>query len=165
MLGGFLRGRGERTVAIAAATSVKCRVAATWRRLQALHDDLELLIFRPATPPTRLDHLKPPDLGTALITVHKDSSQYRALLSKAASAGRILLCTGNYYRSRYAEELFNHLAKAGGLAMIDDHVSEFDCNAPNSRRSRMVKKHYRLAACSRFRKISRANRAGGAREW
>jgi low molecular weight protein-tyrosine phosphatase len=28
----------------------------------------------------------------------------------------LFLCTGNYYRSRYAEELFNHLAKAEGLS-------------------------------------------------
>ncbi|PAY06923.1 MULTISPECIES: low molecular weight phosphatase family protein [Bradyrhizobium] len=28
----------------------------------------------------------------------------------------LFLCTGNYYRSRYAEELFNHLARAGQLA-------------------------------------------------
>jgi protein-tyrosine phosphatase len=28
----------------------------------------------------------------------------------------LFLCTGNYYRSRYAEELFNHLAPAKGLA-------------------------------------------------
>jgi protein-tyrosine phosphatase len=28
----------------------------------------------------------------------------------------LFLCTGNYYRSRYAEELFNHLAKLEGLA-------------------------------------------------
>jgi protein-tyrosine phosphatase len=28
----------------------------------------------------------------------------------------LFLCTGNYYRSRYAEELFNHLATAEGLA-------------------------------------------------
>src|SRR5690348_9462452 len=28
----------------------------------------------------------------------------------------LFLRTGNYYRSRYAEELFNHLAKAQGLA-------------------------------------------------
>jgi protein-tyrosine phosphatase len=28
----------------------------------------------------------------------------------------LFLCTGNYYRSRYAEELFNHLARAKGLA-------------------------------------------------
>jgi protein-tyrosine-phosphatase len=27
----------------------------------------------------------------------------------------LFLCTGNYYRSRYAEELFNHLARAEGL--------------------------------------------------
>jgi hypothetical protein len=26
----------------------------------------------------------------------------------------LFLCTGNYYRSRYAEELFNHLAKVKG---------------------------------------------------
>jgi protein-tyrosine phosphatase len=28
----------------------------------------------------------------------------------------LFLCTGNYYRSRYAEELFNHLARVEGLA-------------------------------------------------
>ncbi len=27
----------------------------------------------------------------------------------------LFLCTGNYYRSRFAEELFNHLAKQHGL--------------------------------------------------
>lgn len=27
----------------------------------------------------------------------------------------LFLCTGNYYRSRFAEELFNHLAPAAGL--------------------------------------------------
>jgi protein-tyrosine phosphatase len=27
----------------------------------------------------------------------------------------LFLCTGNYYRSRYAEELFNHLARVQGL--------------------------------------------------
>mgnify|MGYP005995709895 CR=1 FL=1 len=27
----------------------------------------------------------------------------------------LFLCTGNYYRSRYAEELFNHLARAENL--------------------------------------------------
>jgi protein-tyrosine phosphatase len=32
------------------------------------------------------------------------------------SSGQVLfLCTGNYYRSRYAEELFNHLSRAEGL--------------------------------------------------
>ncbi len=28
----------------------------------------------------------------------------------------LFLCTGNYYRSRYAEELFNHLARVEGLS-------------------------------------------------
>jgi protein-tyrosine phosphatase len=27
----------------------------------------------------------------------------------------LFLCTGNYYRSRYAEEVFNHLARSEGL--------------------------------------------------
>jgi protein-tyrosine phosphatase len=27
----------------------------------------------------------------------------------------LFLCTGNYYRSRYAEEVFNHIAKSEGL--------------------------------------------------
>ena len=37
--------------------------------------------------------------------------------SHAAEMMRTLLflCTGNYYRSRYAEELFNHRAARGGL--------------------------------------------------
>jgi len=28
----------------------------------------------------------------------------------------LFLCTGNYYRSRYAEEVFNHVAKREGLS-------------------------------------------------
>ena len=28
----------------------------------------------------------------------------------------LFLCTGNYYRSRFAEELFNHLARSEGLS-------------------------------------------------
>jgi protein-tyrosine-phosphatase len=30
----------------------------------------------------------------------------------------LFLCTGNYYRSRFAEELFNHLAKQAGLDWV-----------------------------------------------
>lgn len=30
----------------------------------------------------------------------------------------LFLCTGNYYRSRYAEALFNHLAKESGLDAV-----------------------------------------------
>jgi protein-tyrosine phosphatase len=33
-----------------------------------------------------------------------------------ASNRLLFLCTGNYYRSRYAEELFNHLARGKGLS-------------------------------------------------
>jgi protein-tyrosine phosphatase len=32
----------------------------------------------------------------------------------------LFLCSGNYYRSRFAEILFNHLARAGGLAWEAD---------------------------------------------
>ena len=28
----------------------------------------------------------------------------------------LFLCTGNYYRSRYAEEIFNHIARSEGLS-------------------------------------------------
>lgn len=31
------------------------------------------------------------------------------------AAAVLFLCTGNYYRSRFAEELFNHLAESSGL--------------------------------------------------
>lgn len=50
---------------------------------------LELLILGPAPPPTRVHHLKPFELGTAPITVHKDGSQQHASFGKAAFAGRI----------------------------------------------------------------------------
>jgi protein-tyrosine phosphatase len=30
----------------------------------------------------------------------------------------LFLCTGNYYRSRFAEEIFNHLARQAGLEWI-----------------------------------------------
>jgi protein-tyrosine-phosphatase len=32
----------------------------------------------------------------------------------------LFLCTGNYYRSRYAEEFFNHLARRSGLNWVAD---------------------------------------------
>jgi len=52
-----------------------------------LQDDLEFLILGPASPPARLHHFQPFDLGTAPITVHKDSSQHRASFGKAAVTG------------------------------------------------------------------------------
>jgi protein-tyrosine phosphatase len=38
----------------------------------------------------------------------------------APSATVLFLCSGNYYRSRFAESLFNHLAEAAGLAYRAD---------------------------------------------
>ena len=32
----------------------------------------------------------------------------------------LFLCTGNYYRSRFAEEVFNHLCESKGLAWVAD---------------------------------------------
>src|SRR6266481_2370579 len=52
-----------------------CRRRDLPRRLQALQDYLELLILGPTTTPSRIHHFEPFDLGTALITVHNDSSQ------------------------------------------------------------------------------------------
>lgn len=41
--------------------------------------------------------------------------------SRATSVNRVLfLCTGNYYRSRFAEVYFNHLASSRGLAWKAD---------------------------------------------
>jgi hypothetical protein len=57
--------------------------------MQALQDDLELLVLGPAPSPACVHHLKPFDLGTAPITVHKDSSQHHASFGKAAFTGRI----------------------------------------------------------------------------
>src|ERR1700723_450552 len=42
------------------------------RRLKAFAHDPQLLVIRPAPPPTSLDHLKPFKLSTALMAVHKD---------------------------------------------------------------------------------------------
>ena len=43
------------------------------------------------------------------------------MTSSTSPTGRVLfLCTGNYYRSRYAEILFNHLAAEGGIAWRAD---------------------------------------------
>src|SRR4051812_20442533 len=69
------------------AVSPRCRRDPAWR-LQTLKHNLELLILRPASPPTRLHHLEPPNLSTVLMTVHKDSSQHQTSSDKAAfSAG------------------------------------------------------------------------------
>jgi hypothetical protein len=59
------------------------------RRLQALQDDLELLVLGPAPPPACVHYFEPFDLGTAPITVHKGSSQQHASFGKAAFTGRI----------------------------------------------------------------------------
>jgi hypothetical protein len=54
-----------------AAASCCCRRYRA-RRLKAFAHDPQLLVIRPAPPPTSLDHLKPFKLSTALMAVHKD---------------------------------------------------------------------------------------------
>ena len=44
----------------------------------------------------------------------------------------LFLCSGNYYRSRFAEHLFNHLAEAEGLACRADSAGLWpDCHTHN----------------------------------
>lgn len=44
----------------------------------------------------------------------------------------LFLCSGNYYRSRFAEELFNHLAAAGALPYRADSAGLWlDCHTHN----------------------------------
>src|SRR3954463_7926268 len=45
---------------------------------QALHNNPELLVLRPASASTRLDHLEPPELRTVRMTVHTNSPQRQA---------------------------------------------------------------------------------------
>ena len=81
LLGGFLRIRADDRHGSSNAREMHRNLA---RRLQALHDDIGLHL------PTN-DAAEPSDhspVWTLLVTVHKDSSQYRTLLRKAAFAGR-----------------------------------------------------------------------------
>jgi protein-tyrosine phosphatase len=44
----------------------------------------------------------------------------------------LFLCSGNYYRSRFAEHLFNHLAQAAGLPYHADSAGLWlDCHTHN----------------------------------
>ena len=57
------------------------------RRLQAFHDDPQLLIIRPAPPSAGLNDLKPLNLSTVLMAVHKYCYTSLNLTNKAAAAG------------------------------------------------------------------------------
>src|SRR3546814_10760989 len=92
----------------ALVTGVQTCALPIWlaRRLQALQHDLELLILGPASPPTRLHNFQPLNLGTARITVHKDSSQHHAspwqgglprILTKNLQYVKIILCCSHGY--------------------------------------------------------------------
>jgi protein-tyrosine phosphatase len=52
----------------------------------------------------------------------------------------LFICTGNYYRSRFAEEYFNHLAEAGNLKFqaFSKGLSE---NMPNPQNPGAISKH------------------------
>jgi len=58
----------------------------------------------------------------------------------------LFLCTGNYYRSRFAEELFNVLATKHGLAWRADSAGLSPCPQNPGPISR-----YTLAACDRLK--------------
>jgi protein-tyrosine phosphatase len=57
----------------------------------------------------------------------------------------LFLCTGNYYRSRFAEELFNNLATQRGLAW---HADSAGLDPTPDNRGPMSR--YTLAACARL---------------
>jgi hypothetical protein len=67
------------------------------RRLKAFAHDPQLLVIRPAPPPTSLDHLKPFKLSTALMAVHKDCY--------APIGRRTLLDDRHACRSAFASQL------------------------------------------------------------
>jgi hypothetical protein len=76
-------------------TPYRRAVAATWRGACKL--TRTILSFSSSDQsrlPTCVHHFEPFDLGTAPITVHNDSSQYRASFGKAVVGGRILLLMG-----------------------------------------------------------------------
>ena len=66
-----------------------CRCRDLAGTLKALHNDLELLLLRPAPSPACVHHLKPLDLGAAPITVHRDRFLVPKPLRKAAAAGGV----------------------------------------------------------------------------
>jgi protein-tyrosine phosphatase len=45
-------------------------------------------------------------------------SSLRVAISASMDQTVLFLCTGNYYRSRFAEELFNHKASATGMGWL-----------------------------------------------
>ena len=77
------------------------------RRLQAFKDDPQLLIIGPAPPSAGLNDLKPLNLSTVLMAVHKYCYTSLNLTNKAAAAG------GIHYRWRYSYSLHGHISKAG----------------------------------------------------
>ena len=53
-------------------------------------------------------------------------------MSEAAPRRVLFLCSGNYYRSRFAEHLFDHLAEARGLAYRADSAGLWrECSTYN----------------------------------
>ncbi|HTB62297.1 MAG TPA: hypothetical protein VK737_01805 [Opitutales bacterium] len=70
----------------------------------------------------------------ALKTTRRQSSRPPRVTSPARHV--LFLCSGNYYRSRYAEALFNHLARAEGWSwrafsrglsthLVEDEISTY----------------------------------------
>ncbi|WP_259235282.1 arsenate reductase/protein-tyrosine-phosphatase family protein [Bradyrhizobium elkanii] len=71
----------------------------------------------------------------------------------------LFLCTGNYYRSRYAEELFNHLARAEQLAWRASSRGAAERGSPDNVGPMSVFADDRLRATASFRRAQRAFRS------
>ncbi len=53
-------------------------------------------------------------------------------MTESAPQRILFLCSGNYYRSRFAEHLFNHLAEAAGLSYRADSAGLWsECHTRN----------------------------------
>lgn len=76
------------------------------RRLQAFQDDPQLLIIRPAPPSAGLNDLKPLNLSTGLMAVHKYCYASLNLTNKAATAGGIL--TKALFQGIFSQNLTRH---------------------------------------------------------
>ena len=121
------------------------------RRLQAFQDDPKLLFIRPAPPSAGLNDLKPLNLSTVLMAVHKYCYTSLNLTNKAAAAGGIRYrgdygqrygYRGNYGRGRdYGSARCPRnftFAPGGEFIIVGNQVDDRVCVLPLGRKGRAV---------------------------